>query len=214
MGHKDYRAVMDLWVRGGKLLKHPRLLLREDEIYSYGLHYLLGRKVEWPDRGGAPAPLVLINSTRRSVTTSRQQGELEQACRRAHVQCVRVLEAPMGDARSLIEAKLATLDETIALMARLALLAKALPVTRLRRIQNMTALMLDRLHVAALLGVERRAVAELETELAGQGWPGAEIDALGVEVGDNKRWSVGFPKLHQEIETWRAARRLRKAIRA
>ena len=207
MGHKDYRAVMGRWVRGGKLLKHPRLLFHEQEVYSYGLHYLLGRKVEWEGK-----TLVLINSMCRSVTTTRQQGELEQACRRAHVQCVRVLEAPKGDVRALLEAKLATLDETIALMARLARVK--LPMVRLRRLQDMALAMRRREQIARLLDVERAPLVLLEAELLVQGWPGAEIDALGVEVDDNKRGGVGFPRLNEAIEDWRAARRLRKAIRA
>jgi hypothetical protein len=68
--------------------------------------------------------------------------------------------------------------------------------------------------LAHLLDVERTPFVLLENELVIQGWPQAEVDALGVEVDDNKRWGVGFPKLNQEIEDWRAARRLRKAIRA
>lgn len=207
MGHRDYPTVMDRWVRGERLLKHPRLLFYEQEVYSYGLHYLLGRKVEWEGK-----TLVLINSTRRSVTTTRQQGELAHACREAHVEHVGVPDKPKGDVQALLEAELATLDETIALMARPARVK--LPMVRLRRLQGIALAMRRREPIARLLGVERRAVAELETELAGQGWPGAEIDALGVEVYDNKRWGVGFPKLNQEIEDWRAALRLRKAIRA
>lgn len=205
MGHKDYRTVMDAWVWGEKLPRHPRLLLREDEIYSYGLHYLLGRKVEWEGK-----TLVLLNTSKSSRTTSRHQGELEQACRRAHVRCVRVSDEPKGDVRALLEAELALLDETIVRMARLARVK--LPMVRLRRLQDMALAMRRREQIARLLDVERAPLVLLEAELLVQGWPQAKVDALGVEVDDNKRWGVGFPKLNQEIEDWRAARRLRKAI--
>ncbi len=201
----SYSAAMDRWVRGERLLKHPRLLFHEREVYSYGLHYLLGRKVEWKGE-----TLVLLNTSKRSLTTSRHQGELAQACRRAHVPFVFVSGRPTGDVRALLQGELAALDETVAKMARLARVRP--PMVRLRRLQDMALAMRRREQIARLLDVERTPFVLLEAELLIQGWPQAGIDALGVEVDDDKWPGVSFPKLNQEVEDWRTARRLRARI--
>lgn len=201
----SYSAAMDRWVRGERLLKHPRLLFHEREVYSYGLHYLLGRKVEWKGE-----TLVLLNTSKRSLTTSRHQGELAQACRRAHVEHAGVSGRPTGDVRALLQGELAALDETVAKMARLARVRP--PMVRLRRLQDMALAMRRREQLAHLLDVERTPFVLLEAELLIQGWPQAEVDALGVEVDDDKWPGVSFPKLNQEVDDWRTARRLRARI--
>lgn len=68
--------------------------------------------------------------------------------------------------------------------------------------------------LAHLLDVERTPFVLLENELVIQGWPQAEVDALGVELDDDKWPGVGFPKLDQMVEDWRTARRLRARILA
>jgi len=83
---KNTAEVFKAWIEGRTLNRHRSISTNGDHIYSYGT-ILVDRR---PD--GTP----ILNETRYSVTTSRQQGDLRYLMSLHGIEPVKVDGAPIG----------------------------------------------------------------------------------------------------------------------